>query len=157
LLRPANGELGTRQERRKPPDPGDCEGAVSWAGKPCARCQGKKGPSYATRKHCGRCAPQVRKQSREAAHERAVADRYGLAAGDYGRLYAAQSGICAICQRATGRTRRLSVDHDHLTGRVRGLLCRPCNDLLGHARDSEAFFLRVLTYLRSPPADAVLH
>jgi len=72
---------------------------------------------------------------------------YGLGAGDYERLWAAQGGVCALCLRATGRTRRLSVDHDHLTGQVRGLLCRPCNNVLGHARDDADFFLRCLTYL----------
>lgn len=75
---------------------------------------------------------------------------------DYDRLYAAQDGRCAICRRATGKTRRLSVDHDHATGKVRGLLCRPCNQMLGHARDEELFFMRAWLYLNDPPADSVL-
>lgn len=129
---------------------------MGWQGKICVRCGGGKGPAYTTTKYCGTCVVQVRKERQKRDHERQVMVRYGLEAGDYARLHAGQAGVCAICQRATGRTRRLSVDHDHRTGRVRGLLCRPCNDMLGHARDSEAFFLRVINYLAAPPADAVL-
>lgn len=57
-----------------------------------------------------------------------------------------------MCRRANGRTRRLSVDHDHITGQVRGLLCRPCNTILGHARDAIRFFERAIDYLTDPPA-----
>lgn len=68
-----------------------------------------------------------------------------------------QGGKCFICQRATGKRRRLAVDHDHKTGRVRGLLCNPCNrDVLGHLRDSVAALERAVTYLKHPPADQVL-
>lgn len=91
-----------------------------------------------------------------AAHEKHVQNTYGLAAGDYDLLYHAQLGTCAICLRATGATRRLSVDHDHDTNEVRGLLCRPCNDMLGHARDSDMFFYRAARYLQHPPARDVL-
>lgn len=63
-----------------------------------------------------------------------------------------QGGACAICRRATGKTRRLAVDHDHQSGQVRGLLCKPCNRLLGHARDDVEFFERAGDYLSEPPA-----
>jgi Recombination endonuclease VII. len=47
----------------------------------------------------------------------------------YERLLAEQGGVCAICGNPP-KTRRLHVDHDHKTGRVRGLLCYRCNRLL---------------------------
>lgn len=81
---------------------------------------------------------------------------YGIQPDDYDKIYAAQDGKCAICRRATGLTRRLSVDHDHATGKVRGLLCRVCNDMLGHARDDIEFFARALQYLNDPPANSIL-
>lgn len=124
----------------------------SWTGKPCDRCGGKKGPKYSDRKHCGKCVIQVKKEQRASAHESAVCRRYGLEHGDYQRLYDFQGGHCAICQRATGKSRRLPVDHDHKTGAVRGLLCGPCNDMLGHSRDSVSFFYRAVCYLLLPPA-----
>ncbi|WP_432001195.1 endonuclease VII domain-containing protein [Streptomyces sioyaensis] len=102
-----------------------------------------------------RCATHWRaeqKRRKEAAHDAWVQRVYGLGAGDYHRLYDLQNGVCAICQRATGKTRRLSVDHDHETGLVRGLLCRPCNSMLGHGRDDPKFFGRAATYLFQPPA-----
>jgi hypothetical protein len=80
---------------------------------------------------------------------------YGLDDGDYSRIYHFQNGRCFLCQRATGAARRLSVDHDHKTGRVRGLLCRPCNDILGHARDDVEFFRRAVSYLQLPPASVM--
>ena len=102
-----------------------------------------------------RCASHDRakkKLSRAGAHERRVQTEYGLKPGEYGKIYLAQGGTCAICQRATGKTRNLSVDHDHRTGLVRGLLCRPCNDLLGQARDDVEFFYRAIRYLTETPA-----
>lgn len=92
------------------------------------------------------------KARKAAAHEKRVQDTYGLAPGDYERLYALQGERCYICQRANGRSRKLSVDHDHKTGKVRGLLCRPCNSMLGHGRDNPTMFYRAAEYLRFPPA-----
>lgn len=94
-----------------------------------------------------------RKRERKAGvHERRVQQTYGLGAGDYGRLYLSQGRRCAICGRANGATRKLSVDHDHATGLVRGLLCRPCNDILGHLRDDPEAARRMVNYLLDPPA-----
>ncbi|WP_189951267.1 endonuclease VII domain-containing protein [Streptomyces roseolus] len=95
------------------------------------------------------------KERKAANHEKRVQETYGLEAGEYARLYKFQGGLCALCRRATGASRRLSVDHDHATGEVRGLLCRPCNSLLGHARDKLAFFRRCISYLNLPPCRAM--
>lgn len=125
---------------------------MTWNGKPCDRCGGRKGPKYIDRKYCGKCTIQNRKDQKAAAHDAAVCRRYGLEPGDYKRLYEFQNGRCAICMRATGASRRLSTDHDHATGNTRGLLCRQCNDMLGHGRDDVLFFARVIHYLSDPPA-----
>lgn len=91
-------------------------------------------------------------RARKAAnHEKRVQQVYGLEKGEYAQLYEFQGGFCALCRRATGASRKLSVDHDHATGLVRGLLCRPCNTFLGHARDKLAFFRRCLRYLTTTP------
>lgn len=103
----------------------------------------------------GRCATHWRvekKRRKDAAHSTRVERVYGLTAEQHATLLAYQQGKCYICQRATGATRRLSVDHDHQTGYVRGLLCRPCNSVLGHLRDSETAAWRLWMYLRVPPA-----
>jgi hypothetical protein len=101
-----------------------------------------------------RCTTHWRKVVRErkaANHEKRVQQTYGLQKGEYAKLYLLQGGVCYLCERATGASRRLSVDHDHATGAVRGLLCRPCNTLLGHARDRVEFFQRCIGYLNLPP------
>ena len=61
-------------------------------------------------------------------------------------MLAAQRGVCAICGRPP-KTRRLAVDHNHKTGRVRGLLCPWCNRSLTFLRDSAANAHAVAAYL----------
>lgn len=107
-----------------------------------------------------RCATHQRarkKALRERNHGRWILATYGITAEEYQAILDYQGGRCAICQRATGATKRLSVDHDHKTGAVRGLLCTPCNrDVLGHLRDDPAALRRGADYLENPPADRVL-
>jgi hypothetical protein len=78
---------------------------------------------------------------------------YGITATEYWAVHNFQFGKCAICQRATGATKRLSVDHCHTTGTVRGLLCTGCNrNVLGHLRDDTDALQRAIDYLNNPPA-----
>lgn len=136
----------------------DCAGRPTASGNITPRPAPHPGPRCATHWR------EYRKAAKEAAHKSYVGRTYGLGEHDYGRLYEAQNGTCAICQRANGATRRLSVDHDHSCcngptscGRcVRGLLCRPCNDLLGHCRDNPGMLDRAIRYLRNPPANDAL-
>ena len=108
-----------------------------------------------------------KKRRSTRAHDNRIQSVYGIDEEQYAGIVAAQGGKCAICQRATGATRRMSVDHNHNLGCghdpkqgcpkcVRGILCRPCNDLLGHARDDVAMLLRAVAYLTHPPARKVL-
>jgi DNA-directed RNA polymerase subunit RPC12/RpoP len=56
--------------------------------------------------------------------------KYGITVRDYVRLLAAQDYKCGICGHEQ-TTQELDVDHDHTTGKVRGLLCRSCNRAIG--------------------------
>lgn len=107
-----------------------------------------------------RCATHKRERKRALAakkHGEWILKTYGITSEQYESMLRYQGGKCFICQRATGKRRRLAVDHDHKTGKVRGLLCNPCNrDVLGHLRDSVAALERAVTYLKHPPADQVL-
>lgn len=65
-----------------------------------------------------------------------------------------QNNLCAICNRPSmakrlGKTLRLDVDHEHGTGRVRGLLCRSCNTALGKFQDSIVILDAAIKYLKS--------
>lgn len=89
---------------------------------------------------CRECknAEQARWRERNPDRLRAFAlKRYGITQDDYDRMFHDQGGVCAICQRPEKRidprwnvNRRLAVDHDHVTGAVRGLLCGNCNQRL---------------------------
>jgi hypothetical protein len=83
---------------------------------------------------------------------------YGISLDQFDALRHAQDYRCAIChthedvlQSVThkGQPGRLSVDHDHHTGRIRKLLCRSCNVMLGQARDSPAVLRAGAAYLDS--------
>lgn len=80
---------------------------------------------------------------------------YGLEKGEYDKLFQAQGGVCAICRQP--RKQRLSVDHDHKTGMVRGLLCRMCNGrLLTAAKDKPEVLRAAADYLDNPIARDVI-
>lgn len=76
--------------------------------------------------------------------------RFGLNATDYDAMLAAQGGVCAICASAQPRGRwntHFAVDHDHKSGRVRGLLCGTCNTALGMAKDNPELLRAAADYL----------
>ena len=72
-------------------------------------------------------------------------NKYGLSKDDYLLLYHKQNNKCAIC--GDDITCCACVDHDHKTGKVRGLLCGKCNTLLGFARDNIEILKRCIEYL----------
>ena len=72
--------------------------------------------------------------------------RYGITFADYYRMIEAQDGGCAICGYRP-KNIRLSVDHDHKTGQVRGLLCIKCNRGLPYFSDSPDRLDRAAKYL----------
>lgn len=87
-----------------------------------------------------------------SSHSAMIERTYDLTAEQYAALLELQDGRCAIC-RGAPKSQRLSVDHDHRTGRVRGLLCSRCNhDLLGAAHDSLELLTRAAGYLETPPS-----
>lgn len=106
------------------------------------------------------------RRRREAARKHNLKVRHNMTVEQYDELLAFQGGRCYVCPRATGKTRALSVDHDHAIASKfcthpedkscancwRGLLCATCNKMFAHARDDAMFFNRALDYLYNPPA-----
>jgi hypothetical protein len=104
----------------------------------------------------GKPATYCRRCYKTYAHENRLKRIFDVSPEDYNRLLDIQEGRCAICRDRPVR-RFLAVDHDHHTGKIRGLLCKRCNkDLLGSARDSTEILERAICYLESPPADTGL-
>jgi hypothetical protein len=71
---------------------------------------------------------------------------YGLTWDGYQQMWWEQHEGCGICMVQEGR---FHVDHDHKTGKVRGILCQHCNYGLGHFRDSVLFLEEAIKYLKS--------
>ena len=78
--------------------------------------------------------------------------QYGLALETFEDMLSAQNWKCEICESdLTGEKRHLlpNVDHDHLTGKVRGILCGQCNNGLGRFKDSPSLLRNAAIYLES--------
>ncbi len=80
--------------------------------------------------------------------------QYGISRKTYDAMFAAQGGLCAICHQPetmivprTGLIRLLSVDHNHVTGAVRSLLCSNCNRALGWFKDDIRLLRSATKYL----------
>lgn len=74
---------------------------------------------------------------------------YGITIEDFRAMRQRQGYRCAICGRHEDaiKPKGLRVDHDHATGKVRGLLCHGCNLSLGHFGDSPEILIRASQYL----------
>jgi hypothetical protein len=83
-----------------------------------------------------------------------IQSKYKISMEDYWLLLGVQGGGCAICGSIDPKFSRkfFCVDHDHCTGKVRGLLCHSCNLGLGHFKDSLDLIQSAQSYLISNPA-----
>jgi hypothetical protein len=80
--------------------------------------------------------------------------RYGVTVNQYRAMIARQGGGCAVCGVETSSAgRRLVVDHEHDTGRVRGVLCHRCNSGIGMLGDTEQGVAKAVAYLAGPAAN----
>jgi len=82
------------------------------------------------------------KQRRREHH---LTNAYGITLEDYDALLATQGGVCVICHNGTDEP--LHVDHDHTTGKVRGLLCSNCNTGIGLLKDDPVRLRAAADYL----------
>lgn len=72
---------------------------------------------------------------------------YGITLLEYDQILESQNGVCVICGGINADGRRLHVDHNHKTGKVRGLLCSKCNHGLGLFNDDIETLLGAVAYL----------
>lgn len=84
----------------------------------------------------------------------ALKKKFGMSVEDYNKALAGQNGVCAICKgretsiaNQNNKVRRLTVDHCHSTGKIRGLLCSRCNRGLGFFRDNPKNLQNAIKYL----------
>ena len=125
----------------------------------CCRCRYVKVKSeffdwmyfHADHPYCKLCR---RKASLASARKANLKNKYGMDFNEYTKILEGQKGKCAICKKnethvnhRSGKSIRLAVDHCHLTGVIRGLLCGNCNLMLGSAKDSLKTLRSAIKYL----------
>ena len=74
--------------------------------------------------------------------------KYDLTPSEYADMLAKQGGVCKLCSRTNKNNRVLAVDHCHISGNTRALLCTRCNTMLGWADDNAETLEKAAQYLR---------
>jgi len=90
------------------------------------------------------------KKTKEINRRSRIKTKYGIDEEAYNDLLLKQNNACALCGSTDVRRKgnnRLIIDHNHATGEVRGLLCHPCNRILGMIKDSKEWALNAVEYL----------
>jgi predicted RNA-binding Zn-ribbon protein involved in translation (DUF1610 family) len=84
--------------------------------------------------------------------------QYGISTQQFAELLEFQGGGCAICAKPIENIRRrMNIDHDHETNKVRGILCTGCNTGIGHLGDNIEGLQKALYYLENTPFDEYLN
>lgn len=96
----------------------------------------------------GICRYKRQHYSPEKTHIRNIKRLYNLSREQYIKMLEDQNYVCKICKKVCNTGMRLSVDHCHVTGKVRGLLCRECNSCLGKAKDDVELLEKMIKYLK---------
>ena len=134
LVLPATAEYFYRSKKFD-----KCNGGLVYC---CKKCDNKKRKAY-NEKHKKKVAAnkkQYYELNKDKIRSRMLLKHYGIDSEEYDNLLCLQDGICAICKQPETRKLRgkippLSVDHNHNTGKVRGLLCNTCNRAIGLLHD----------------------
>lgn len=129
----------------------------------CSRCQeelpeeGYSPSHWSKRGACRNCERErylksKKKQFPAALRDRILLRKYGISRSDFDQMLARQQHRCLGCRKSIttaqkNRTLAAYVDHDHTTGKVRGLLCMSCNTALGMVKESKATLRRLMAYL----------
>lgn len=98
---------------------------------------------------------KYRDSHKEQSRNSVLIKKYGITLYQYKNMFKAQDGLCAICfnpetarEVRNKKIRTLAVDHDHVTGKVRGLLCGNCNHMIGQSKDNIETLQKAINYLK---------
>ena len=108
----------------------------------CSTCSTEFDTTHSTAKNCEE--HRYKKSAKEKSYNRKymLKKMYGITEEDYEKMFEAQDGKCAVCLKPESSfKRKLSVDHNHETGEIRGLLCTHCNHrIVGRHKDAQLFY-----------------
>lgn len=145
-----HGVIFSQKERRKKRLDAIPKSACKGCGVPIPSLheRGDKPRRYCSRK----CYVESsrRKRTKVAWHrEWMLRRKYNLTQEQYEVMLESQGGVCAICKAClpSSNATYFAVDHDHRTGKVRGLLCSNCNRGIGHLQDSPEILQRAANYI----------
>lgn len=96
---------------------------------------------------CKKCFSEymkVKNSNKEYVRNKWLKTAYGITIEDYDKLYTNQNGKCAICKNNFDL---LMVDHEHSSGKIRGLLCDDCNQGIGRFKDNIDILKSAIFYL----------
>ena len=106
------------------------------------------------RKQQNDCKKKQYYRDPEAERAKRLKKNFGITPGDYEKMLEAQHGVCAICFQSevsidsrNGLQRKLAIDHDHVTEKIRELLCSRCNLTVGLVKEDTSILLSAVTYL----------
>ena len=118
----------------------------------CLKCNRKRVKLWRKENPEKRAMQQSKENTKEYTKAKHLRHTYGITLSFYNEMFQEQSGCCLICKKHQSEfKRRLSVDHDHKTGKIRGLLCYHCNHLLGNAKDDIKILQSAISYLTEKP------
>lgn len=86
------------------------------------------------------------KYNKHRTRENNLRHFFGISQAEYDALLGKQGGVCAICHETCATGRNLAVDHDHVTGEIRGLLCARCNGGYGFFQENPARLMDAIAY-----------
>lgn len=118
----------------------------------------RMGKSY-SRSMCLHCESKRNRERYLANRDHVLANskknhllrNYGLTQEDFNKMFKDQDGRCAICFKESDRT--LHVDHCHDTGKIRKLLCSPCNQAIGLFKEDQVIMASAIEYLSNFSGD----
>lgn len=125
----------------------------AYLGNPCIKC--KRRQKFVSGSNCVACTTQRGKifnktyMKTKRYYDYQLRKFFHIDLEQFQQLSRIQKGLCAVCKRKpTGKRWRLCVDHNHKTGKIRGLLCIKCNAALGQLDENVSFMKNLITYIR---------
>lgn len=114
----------------------------------CSSCNKKRVSKWRKEFPEKRAKQSQREGKKDYSKNKHLKYHYGISLDEYNKMFHQQEGKCYLCGKHQSEVKRaLSVDHCHKTGKIRKLLCQPCNTLLGMSGDDPIVLQKAIDYL----------